>query len=163
MLITASQVITIAINDKNLQTAKIKDVIIDVAQEGYIRPVLGEDFYKEIVLQKEAGTLTADNTTLLEDYLQPALAFFVKFEAMPDIMLQLTNMGIQLPDTHYSGAGTDKQRGLSRDTAKKHGTTLIDKMITYIEYEKEENNKFPLYYYSDNIKNNVTVKGGIIF
>lgn len=40
-------------------------------QETYIRPLLCDDLYEEICSQIDAGTLTAANQTLLDDYIKP--------------------------------------------------------------------------------------------
>ncbi len=72
ILITDTEVISkayITIVDKSF----IKDEIIDVAQRTYIKPVLGVALFED-VLQNPSNY-----TTLINDYISPCLAFFIKY------------------------------------------------------------------------------------
>lgn len=57
---------------ENIDSKRVLPSVLDV-QETYIRPLLCDDLYDEICEQKSAGTLTALNQTLLDDYIKPVL------------------------------------------------------------------------------------------
>ena len=48
---------------------------IDKCQKKYFRQILGTALYNELTTQINAGSLTALNTTLLDDYIQDALMY----------------------------------------------------------------------------------------
>ena len=72
MLITAREVIEVAyitLLDDNL----IKEDIIDTAEKTYIKPVLTESLYNNIIANP------GSYTTLIDEYIKPCLAFFAKY------------------------------------------------------------------------------------
>lgn len=151
-LITASEAITIAFLDKNFPAAKIKDSLIDIAQEEYIRTAIGEDFYNAINVEDPPSQYD----DLIGNYLQPALAYFILYLMLPEISMQITGSGINVAQTLTGQSGTDKQREMLRDQALANGNTLLSKAIRYIEDNEED---FPLY------RNRILtkVRGGVIF
>ena len=76
-LVTATEVRDTAFLNDNIDLALIKDTYIEVSQEEYILPILTKDLYEAIVSQSALDTLTSVNATLLNDYIKPALCFFV--------------------------------------------------------------------------------------
>ena len=85
LLITSQQVIDLAFaaNEK-ITPVSIKETKIDAAQEKYIRPVLGK-LYDALVAGKYPE--------LLKDYIQPALAYYVRYSSIPDLALKLNDKG----------------------------------------------------------------------
>ena len=71
MLITSAEVITLAYITK-LDVNLIKDHIIDAVQHTYIKPVLSEPLYNDVIANP------GNYTTLIDNYIKPCLAFFVK-------------------------------------------------------------------------------------
>lgn len=79
--------------DENVDEKTLTQSII-YCQEEYTKNILGTALYNEIKGQIEAGSLTADNTTLLQTYIQPALKWWVVYEAMDELHLKAMNKGI---------------------------------------------------------------------
>ena len=150
-LITASEAITIAFLDKNFPSAKIKDSLIDIAQEQYLRPAIGDDFYEAI----NVADPPTQYDDFIDDYLQPALAYFILYLMLPEISMQITGSGINVPQTQTGQAGTDRQREMLRSQALANGYTLLNKAVSYIEDNEED---FPLY----EKKCSVKIRGGVI-
>lgn len=65
-------------------------------QEEYTKAMLGTALYDEIKGQIEAGTITANNTTLRDSYIRPALKWWVVYEAMDELHMKATNKAIML-------------------------------------------------------------------
>jgi len=153
MLITAQECIDLAFTNKNVNLALLKNNFIEIAQEDHIRPVLGIKFYDELITQ---SPFTADNQKVI-DLLKPALAFYVKYEALPDLIIQLGNKGARIPTDEFSIAVSNEQRSEFLRKIKSHGDSLANKMIRFIE---DNRNKYPLYIRTVTVKSNF---GGIIF
>lgn len=151
LLITSQQVIDLAFaaNEK-ITPVSIKETKIDAAQEKYIRPVLGK-LYDALVAGKYPE--------LLKDYIQPALAYYVRYSSIPDLALKLNDKGAQLYTAEYANSATDKQRAEMRQQAKDDANALLDKAVRYISEKKTE---FPEYDCRENIRNKVISNGGII-
>ena len=90
---TATEVIAKAIPNADFDVALLDKRILK-AQRKYVRALLSEDYYLEIQEEIATATLTADNTTLLNDYIKPMLAYYVIYEALPSIRNNVTSSGV---------------------------------------------------------------------
>jgi hypothetical protein len=79
--------------DDNMD-AKLLKTAMREAQDIYIRDLIGSGIYDELCTQITAGTVTADNSTLLKQYIQPCLKYFVLYESAQTMSFQLVNKGI---------------------------------------------------------------------
>ncbi len=86
MLITKAEIITLAYNRK-IDENQIKDAVIDSAEFKYIRQILTENFYDYVVAN------TSTFTTLIDDYIKPCLAYFVKYLAFNDFFVEISDRG----------------------------------------------------------------------
>lgn len=69
-------------------------IAIEDAQKIHILPILGTALYNEIAGQITAGTTTALNRTLLDDYIQDALKYWVVYEGIDLFQYKITNKAI---------------------------------------------------------------------
>ena len=161
-LITAQDVIELALTNQNMDDSIVKDVFILIASEEHIRPVLGEDLYEELCTQHDANTLDADNEILVEDFLKHALAFYTKFEILTDMNMNTTSKGIQVNLSEFAQGPTNQQRSDLTTKAKSHADTLRDRMIKFIVNEQDDNDKYPLYKGAEDITNSASLSGGIL-
>ena len=76
------------VDDKLLKSA------IKEAQEIYIRDIIGSGLYDELQTQAFAGTLTANNTTLLDSYIAPCLKYYTITESMLPMTFKLMNKSV---------------------------------------------------------------------
>ena len=67
------------------------------AQEVTLRDTIGSDLYNEIYSQFP-GSLSADNTTLLNDYIKPVLKYTVLYEAVLPLTYKFMNKSIMKRD-----------------------------------------------------------------
>lgn len=157
--ITPQEVLDIAFDNKNVNLSKIPDIKIQIAELSWLRPVITQDLYDR--LNRANAGLNADEIAL-KVLLKNALAFFVKYECLPDINIQTTNKGSQVPQTPYSDAGGAKERVEQRDTCKRHGEILMDDIVRYIE-DDANYSKFSTYYQkAENVNNRMSRNHGII-
>ena len=159
-LITATEIVDIALTNKKNVTGFFNDTLIDIAQENHIKEVLGKDFYDDIVAKNTAATLNADETILL-GFIKPALAFYCKLEALADMQMNTTAKGIRVLDDDFSTAATDSQRKDLATKVKQHGDTLASKITEYLE-DEDQVGKFTLYEAAKNSQNTVRTRGGIV-
>lgn len=68
--------------------------IIYLCQEQYIQPILGSVLYRDIRDQIEAGTVSDDYKTLLDDYIHIALAWYASAEMCLTISYKISNKGV---------------------------------------------------------------------
>lgn len=160
-LISAQEVISKSFTNKNTLEVLIKENFIEVAQEQHLRPVLGNDFYDEIVKQNNDDNLSVDNKLLLDDFIKDALAFYVKFEALDDLSFNTTSKGVRSIDDEFTSPATDTQRANLALKIRSHADTLRDKMIRFIEDEDNIDN-YPTYKKFENVTKSVTTFGGIV-
>jgi len=162
-MITKALIVKHSFQDKNFKDALIKDYLIKIAQEKHIKPILTIDLYDEIIAQLNTvpQTVSTLNQVLL-DFIEPALAFFVKAEALPDIMTQVTSKGIMLNNTEFSTAVTDKQRADLRATIFDHAHVLAALLTAHLNHEDNIDN-YPLYENTDvNVENELDRLGDIV-
>ena len=75
------------------------------AQKIHIRNYIGSGLYNEIISQVQSGSLTALNTTLLDDYIIPALKWWTMVEAAPFLTYKVTNKNIVRKNSFHSNKG----------------------------------------------------------
>jgi len=85
---------------------KLLESIIETAQNLYIHPVLGTALYKDIQLQITSGTVSDAYKTLLDDYIQPALVEWVKYEGAPELTIKIGNKSIGKHQDEYQQPAT---------------------------------------------------------
>lgn len=100
LLITEAEVKSLTPLQRNVTTDKVEPSI-RVAQRRYIREALGAALYDALVAAVAAAAvegadpLAAEWEALLEQ-VRPALAYWALVEALPGMLVQLTNTGPQL-------------------------------------------------------------------
>lgn len=87
--------------DENVDEKYLSDTIL-YAQELYTKEILGTALYDQIYTQIAAGSLSSDNSTLLTSYIQPALKWWVIYEAMDMLHVKLTNKGVVIKNSDNS-------------------------------------------------------------
>lgn len=149
-LMTAGQVRAEVIPNEDFDESLINNKIV-LVQRKYLRDLLGEDFFDEIVEQHHDNTLTADNDTLLDDYIKPMLAHYVVYECFPQIKSNITSSGIVTLDHEFTSPASREDYAALRNQILAHGDDLRAELIYYIKKQQEaDSSKFPLYDKKDN-------------
>lgn len=156
-LVSAKEVIETAFLNDNVDPSLIKDSYIEISQEEHIRPILTQDLYDAIV----AGSLNAANTTLLNDYIKPALCFFVAVDIIPHLAIRTTNKGLMINTSETSEAATREERKDIQTRYREQGITMLEKMVRFIEHT-DNLSDYPLYENGSSSIITTDLKGGII-
>jgi len=80
-LITSTEVISLAYITE-LDPTMIKDEVIVTAERKYIRPILSAPLYEDVLANQQ------QYSTLIDQYVKPCLAFYVKFSMMNQQLLE---------------------------------------------------------------------------
>lgn len=93
LLITESQLKDNTTINSNLDNEFLSSQIY-YCQERYIKPLLGDDLYHEVLNQLSTSALTSLNSTLLSGHVQNILINYSASEVLPLIHYKIDNIGI---------------------------------------------------------------------
>jgi len=74
---------------------------INLSQDIFLQPILGSNFYDEILGKYDAQTLSTDEITLVA-HIKPCVAFRTALAAIPFITFNVKNKGIQTQSGDFS-------------------------------------------------------------
>ena len=77
----------------NYNTKEIQNYI-KLAEVQYILPLIGNDWYEELLDQVKNNTLTPENSTSLIEAIYPVLGFSVAYEALPLTWAKISEVGV---------------------------------------------------------------------
>ena len=164
-LITQQRVIELAYTNSNTnEIGIIKDEQINATQLRWIKPVLGNDYWDELEAEwdtKGDSTGFSANNLILFNKLEPCMAFFCKYELIPDSSINMTAAGLTVITGEGYAPATDAQRGQIQDTSLTHAKTLLAEVVRWIELDANIVN-YTTYSQSLNVVNNISRKGGIV-
>lgn len=117
------------------------DTNIEYWQFKYLKPLLTDDLYNDMLAN--AGSFPAEQQTLIDDFIQYAMAYGVAFLTLKkDIMVQMSNQGSMVNRTDYSQANSNKM--LLKEMKEREfkylyelGCYLIDNKDTYTDFDFE--------------------------
>ena len=158
-LITALDCINTAFLHTNIDPSLIKDSYIEVSQEEHIRPILTQDLYDLIVSESAAGVYTGLNETLLNDYIKPALAFYVALDIVPHLAIRMNNKGLMINSSENSNPASREERTDIMNRFREQGKTMIDKMERYLY---DNSSSFATYQNGSSATITTNLKGGFI-
>ena len=141
LLVTANYIKEYTFIDTNVDEKYIR-LSIEEAQKIHIRDYIGSGLYDEIITQVSASSVTALNTTLLDNYIIPALKWWTLVEAAPYLTYKITNKNIVRKNSDNSSGidynELDQFMSMVTDKAEYHTTRLIN-------YLCENSTSYPLY------------------
>ena len=110
---------------------------IERAEELYLLPSIGEDFYTELKGQIEAKTLSADNT-LLMPWIQKSIAPLSVFVGLNELGINIDDLGITIDglsdreNTVKRDPAGLSQYGVVVSRAERIGLSFMNKLTTYL-------------------------------
>ena len=114
-----------------------------LAQDMNILPVLGTELDNDLKAHIQAGTLTGDNTTLVETYIQPALVQFAFTQLVPYLRLRFVNNAVVVMGaTDQSSSASYEDLRPVMDTATNAAEFYRQRMIDYLT---DNTSLFPKY------------------
>lgn len=129
----------------NYDTAEIKNYI-SLAQDIWVRPIIGDDLMDELLEQVTEDKLTDENSTLLVEAIYPYLAFAICLEALPFIWSHVSQVGITLGKSDNSDSISLKDVTYVESHLRRQTEVRKDFCIQWLD---SHFSSFPLYHPSD--------------
>jgi len=155
ILVTATEVITTAFPNDNIDSNLIKPSYIEVAQVEHIRYAIGEELYDEIISQKETNTLTSANQILIAK-IKPALCFYVAADVVLHLAIRTSNKGLMVNTSETSREASREERQDIMTRLKEQGQVYVDLTLKYLRNNAID---YPKYFYTEN---RIKIRGGFI-
>lgn len=131
--ITSAEVVSIAF-ERSVSASLIPAIYITAAEHAHLRPALGNDFYDR--LNVSSGLTAYEDALKL--LLKDALAFWVKYECLPHIGVQIETGGLKVSNVYQGENVTDKQRGEIRSATLDMARKLFTVADRYM-YDNDTN------------------------
>tara|TARA_R110000782_G_scaffold69208_1_gene139237 strand:+ start:379 stop:960 length:582 start_codon:yes stop_codon:yes gene_type:complete len=133
--------------NNNLDPSLIKSTTRE-AQIIHITRLLGTQLYDKIIADVDAGTLTGNYKSLVEDYVQDSLLYWAYYESLEAIYLRPRNNGLLQPQGGDNALSVDmliydKKRRSVKNKAEYFSERLVDYLCfnssLFPEYGTEQN------------------------
>lgn len=115
----------------NVEFKQLRPTIMAV-QDMQIQQAIGSPMFEELKTQVDTATLTAANTTLIEDYLQPAIMYWVLADSPLLLSYKITNKGVvSLNSDNAVNASLSEVNYLAQNYKKK-AEWYTERVTTYL-------------------------------
>lgn len=130
----------------NVDMKIVAPTIYDV-QNMYILPILGTTLYNDIVAKVAAGSISGDDKVLMDDYIQPAMIWYCRYELPMNMTYKYFNksVGVQNAD-NMNAASLDEIRAIE-DRARNKAEWYAERLTKYL---RSNDVKYPKYYNQEN-------------
>ena len=169
-LISAAEVVDKAMTNSNMDASIIDDNVILIAEITHIKEHLGGYFWGNLRKDKDqsdwgTNSIYQYKRTFVNNYLQPCLALYVKYEVLNDMQYNTSSSGVTLNVDEWSEAVDDSDLAVLKEDTFRKAEILRKDMIEWLN-EKDNEGVFTEYEHADNVKhssgNNVTRIAGIL-
>lgn len=132
--------------DENVDVKLLRNNILET-QDIRIRPIIGSGLYDELRTQVQNGTKTTLNNTLLDDYIKPALKYWVLHDSALILTFKIMNKSIvkRTAENTESIQTTDLDRLM--DFFKNRAETYSERITKYLVANSAS---YPLFYNAGN-------------
>lgn len=156
MLITPEEVLNIVLGTSStLRAEDVPEYTILAAQRRYLRPVLGEKFYEQLVAENPSEELQK----FANGYLKTPLALYVVAILLPTIASQVGATGVvRLSGEKFDAVDSHTLRRLVR-RLRSDADALLDGATSHLN---DNAALFPDYDPSLNIRERISLKGGVV-
>ena len=127
--------------NENVAYTQIRPTLVKV-QDMHIQPALGSALYKEVQAQVVSGSVTALNTTLLEDYVQPAIVQWMYFELPMVLSFKYMNKGMDRRSSTESNPMSVDEVFKLMDKVKNDAEWYTERITRYLQ---ENHASYPLF------------------
>lgn len=153
-LMTTTQIKAIAPEINNNIDNTIIESILKICQEQKIRPVLGYNYYDDLMLQVSGGSITTEDQYILDNYLYRVISLEVFKRLVLYTSFQLENAGLRVKLSDVSQPAEVKDINLMRSDAQDQIDFLINEMDKYMN---EYKTSYPKYFTSRNSRGENTM------
>jgi Na+/H+ antiporter NhaB len=124
--------------NENVDSKLLQPTLIMV-QDIYLKQVIGKDLYAELITQVNAESVTALNTILLTDYIQPYLINKVVSELVIDVNYKIKNKALMVGSSDNAqpldSLGMSIIQTKYRNIAENYRVNLVDYLLdNYTDY-----------------------------
>ncbi len=105
LLISEDQLKQQSVINENVDWKQLRPLVLDI-QNRYIHPLLGTALYDELRTEIAAASITANNTTLLEQYLWPCLIAYCMADSPDYLLFKFMNKAIVTKNSENSNPVT---------------------------------------------------------
>ena len=143
--------------DNNVDFSKLTSVI-ETVQDIFIQKALGTDLYEEIKTQSTAPvTLTAANTTLLNNYILKIMLLYIQCKAPIAVQYRFMNKGImQVSGDNATPLDPNSLKFYTQEW-KTDAEAYLQMMTDYIHAHPED---YPAYYTNNGIDRQIPSNSG---
>lgn len=113
----------------------------NIAQDMYIQPILGQNFYESLLTSFSAQTLTADETTLVM-HIKPALAYRAAEMALPFLNWSVKNKGQSTQSGDFSAPVDTSAMNFLKNQIENRAQFYEQRLINYL---CDNSSLFPAY------------------
>jgi len=113
-----------------------------MAQERHVQEVVGGSLYKKLQADIVASTLTGNYLTLVDDYIAPALLWWVMYESDITLLYKYRNKNISKKDSENATPVDFSEHRYLRNNNKDYAEWWTERLIDYL---CENSNDFPEY------------------
>lgn len=131
--------------DDNYDLKNIKSYF-KIAEQIWVKPILGEPLYEELLGQVAENKVSEENSTLLL-MLYPYLAFAITLEAMPFVSFHLSEVGLTIGHSDNSNAAPISGLTIVLERLRSTVETLKTHFKKWI---RDHSDAYPLYKGEDN-------------
>lgn len=142
LLVSAERVKSFTSVNENLDESLLLPNI-QIAQEIGLQTLLGTQFYFHILDAAQGKTLTAAETTLLEDYISPYLLWRAVYEAIPEMYMRMMNKGISIGESPNAKSVDRGDMSYLRNIHKNRYEWYEQRLQDYLQ---PRNADYPLYF-----------------
>ena len=116
---------------ENIDFKFIRPVIM-LSQDIHLQPKLGTTMFNELKTQIIGGTLTTANTTLLNDYIQPMLLYWVQAEAPAAISYKFLNKGLMQQSSENSSTSSLDEINFISQKYKDKAEWYTERLVNFL-------------------------------
>lgn len=127
--------------DENVDIKLLRANILET-QEIRVRPLVGTALYDELTDQINTNTLTPDNTTLLDNYISPALKYWVLHDGAYILQYKIMNKGIVTRSSENAASVQTNELDRLMSFFKDRAEFYSDRVTKYL---LENETTYPLY------------------
>jgi len=122
--------------NNNLDVDLISSVIRE-AQIIHITRLLGSKLYDKIIAEVDAGTLSGNYKSLVDDYVQDALLYWAYYESLETIYLRPRNAGLVKPTGGENNIDADiALYDKKRQSIKNKAEYFSERLVDYLAYNE---------------------------
>lgn len=112
-------------------------------QQKYIKTLLGQDLYNDVLMNFTAGTLSTAYSTLLLDYITPVLVNYCVYDVLPVIHFKINNAGVNYRQDNNIIPATLSEINSLADKFKNEAEYYAEQTTKHLFFHPE---LYPLYF-----------------